>query len=189
MPTNMITDRTQADVDLRARLAAKGWAGMTEGEKNQWMAGLKGAYNATDLNRVGGAMNQLAGVLAALPDELLDYLGSKSVAPDAAFEVPYNPALMGWAQKVTWQVDEIPTPEELALYLSRVTLLREAMDYDTDPLPTTMERLDYIGANAIEKALVLLAHIITAWTAQTKQAIDRTAQGWFYSGDLFGGEV
>lgn len=185
----LIYDRTQADIDLWQQLKAKGWAGMTQEEKTQWLAGLKGAYNAIDLNRVGGAMNQLAVTLAALPDELLDYLDSKSVAPDVVFEVPYDPALMDWTQKVAWQVNEIPTPEELALYLSRVALLRNTMDYDTDPLPDSMERLDYIGANAIEKALVLLDPAITAWTAQTKQTVDRTAQAWFYSGDPFAGEI
>lgn len=189
MPSNMITDRTQADVDFRARLAAKGWARMTASEREQWLAGLKGGYNATDLNRVGGALNELAAVLAGLPDELLDYLDSKGVAPDAAFEVPYNPALMDWTQKVTWTVDEIPTPDELGLYLSRVKLLRESMEYTTDPLPASMEGLTYTGANAIEKALVLLDPTITAWTAQTKHMIDNTAQAWLYSGDLYAGEI
>lgn len=189
MTNELITDRALSDVELRARLAAKGWAKMTAAEQAQWLAGLKGAYNATDLNRVGGALNLLAAALAALPDELLDYLDSKGVAPDAAFEVPYNPALMDWTQKVTWTVDEIPTPDELELYLSRVKLLRESMEYDTDPLPASMEGLDYIGANAIEKALVLLDPTITAWTAQTKHMIDNTAQAWFYSGDLYAGEI
>ena len=60
---NLITDRTQADVDYAARLNAAGWDGMTEDERTAWTLGLKGTYNASDLNRVGNAVNYVAGRL------------------------------------------------------------------------------------------------------------------------------
>ena len=55
----LITDRTQADVNRVRELALKGWANLTEGEKAEWNAGMKGAYNATDLNRVTQAMDYI----------------------------------------------------------------------------------------------------------------------------------
>lgn len=58
---NLITDRTQADIDYAVRLSQKGWSGMTAEEKADWESGLKGAYNASDLNRVGNAVVYVAG--------------------------------------------------------------------------------------------------------------------------------
>ena len=55
----LITDRTQADVTRVRELALKGWANLTEEEKAEWNAGMKGAYNATDLNRVTQAMDYI----------------------------------------------------------------------------------------------------------------------------------
>ena len=55
----LITDRTQADVNRALTLSAKGWAAMTAAEREEFEAGMKGAYNATDLNRVNAAMEYL----------------------------------------------------------------------------------------------------------------------------------
>lgn len=55
----LITDRTAADVARVHELAVKGYAGMTAAELAEWLAGVKGAYNAVDLNRVGTALNYL----------------------------------------------------------------------------------------------------------------------------------
>ena len=55
----LITNRTQADVTRVRELALKGWANLTEEEKAEWNAGMKGAYNATDLNRVTQAMDYI----------------------------------------------------------------------------------------------------------------------------------
>lgn len=52
----LITDRTQSDITRWRALHDKGWAGMTADEKAEWSAGMKGAYNATDLNRVNEAL-------------------------------------------------------------------------------------------------------------------------------------
>lgn len=61
----LVTDRTQADVERVRELAAKGFSAMTSDEQAEWLAGMKGAYNASDLNRVGTALNYLAGRLAS----------------------------------------------------------------------------------------------------------------------------
>ena len=60
----LITDRTAADVARVEELATKGFAAMTADERAEWLGGMKGAYNASDLNRVGAALNYLAARLA-----------------------------------------------------------------------------------------------------------------------------
>ena len=55
----LITDRTRDDAQRWAELAAKGWMGMSAVEQAEWNAGMKGAYNATDLNRVTAAMDYI----------------------------------------------------------------------------------------------------------------------------------
>ena len=185
----LITDRTQADVDRVKYLAAKGWAKMTAAEKAEWQAGPKGAYNATDLNRVGNAVNYLAGVLRQLPEDMLAYLAALDVAPDEFFAPPYDPAVYDIAGKVNWTVEDIPTPVQLTEYLAHVALLRAAFDYETDPLPESMEYLTFGGANAIEKALLLLQDKINMWQADKQAWADRTAKAWYFSGDLYAGEV
>lgn len=57
---NLIFDRTQADVDRVKTLTQKLIAGTaTDTEKSEWLAGMKGAYNYADLNRVTAAMDYL----------------------------------------------------------------------------------------------------------------------------------
>ena len=63
MISNLITDRTQTDVShLRAqreKILNEGWAALSEAEQMEYLAGLKGGYNTTDLNRVTHAMEYL----------------------------------------------------------------------------------------------------------------------------------
>lgn len=57
---NLIFDRTQADVDRVKTLTQRLIAGTaTDTEKSEWLAGMKGAYNYADLNRVTAAMDYL----------------------------------------------------------------------------------------------------------------------------------
>lgn len=39
---------------------------MTAAEQAEWLTGMKGAYNAADLNRVGIALNYLAARLSSI---------------------------------------------------------------------------------------------------------------------------
>ena len=63
---NLIYDRTAEDVERALALAKKAEAGtLTNAEKTEWLAGMKGCYNATDLNRVEAAVQTLAAELNA----------------------------------------------------------------------------------------------------------------------------
>lgn len=153
---NLITDRTQADVDRVRQLARKGFGNMTADEKTEWLNGLKGAYNASDLNRVGAAVAYVAG-------RLKGYGYVVSVSP-----------------RQDWQVTDIPTQESMTAYLADVATLRAVLTVaaDTPEVPEDMERLTWQEANDIEKILVDVDELLT-----------RMAAAWFYSGDLYAGEV
>ena len=136
---NLITDRTQSDVSYVARLAAKGWSGMTEDERSQWLIGLKGAYNATDLNRVGNAVTYVAGRLE-----------------EAGYAPDIDP-------KIDWTIPDIPTKSQMETYLDNVRALRNAFTVpDSVPqVPADMEGLTYQEANDIERIILAIDALIT----------------------------
>ena len=57
---NLVYDRTQADVDrvftLKNKILTEGLSSLSAEEKAEYMAGMKGAYNYGDMNRVGQAV-------------------------------------------------------------------------------------------------------------------------------------
>lgn len=75
----LIYDRTQTDVTYAAELNRKLGRGeaLTAEELADWNAGLKGAYNAADMNRVDAAVRELGGMLTAAgyPVEYVDPRG------------------------------------------------------------------------------------------------------------------
>ena len=134
----LITDRTQADVERVRELAEKGFAGMTAGEQAEWLAGMKGAYNASDLNRVGTALNYLAGRLASLC--------GRSIA---------------WTAKTDWAVTDIITASQAAEYRRQIQDIRDALAYPAGtPDAPELGRLTYTDANNIERILKLCEDLI-----------------------------
>ena len=131
----LITDRTQADVDARNE---------------------KGTYGASDLNRVGAAMNYVSERLK---------------------EAGYDPHI---SPKTGWEDDEWVDLDAQAVYLGYLAELRSqfAMMQTTPPVPNDMEKLTYQEANDIEKILEDIERLLT-----------NASQAWFYSGDLYAGEV
>lgn len=153
---DLITDRAEADAARVRALADKGYAAMTAAERAEWAGNLKGAYNASDLNRVGSAMDYVA--------QRLKSCGiSVSVSP-----------------RTDWQETEIPARAEMAAYLADIAALRAALPLrdGTPPAPGDMLGLTWEEANAIE-AILLAAD----------DAITRVSKAWYYSGDLYAGEM
>lgn len=140
---SLITDRTQADVNLVRTLTAKGWKTMTDSEKAEWQSGLKGAYNATDLNRVGAALNYIASRLNS-----------------CGIRIKVFP-------KIDWQVADIPSPEQMTAYLSDVATIRAALPVgmNTPDVPSDMVKLTYTEANNIERILLDIDALITNMVA------------------------
>ena len=95
MMTNLIYDRTPEDVAEVRRLLAKldpeTGNGLTAAEQAKWDAGLKGAYNFTDLNRVEAAVKTLASALtsAGYPVSVTPVLKGSSRVPAGYTEVEW----------------------------------------------------------------------------------------------------
>ena len=100
---DLITDRTQRDVDRVGELAEKGWAAMTEQERAEWLGEMKGAYNASDMNRVGEAVAYVAGRLT-----------------DFGYAAPVSP-------KTDWTDEGEPDTDQLASYLADISTIRGAL--------------------------------------------------------------
>lgn len=157
MDLNLITNRTQADVDRVAQLTGRVSAGTaTAAELAEWQSDLKGAYNASDLNRVGAAVAYVAVRLNGY-----------------GYAVTVNP-------KQDWTVSDIPTAGQMATYIQDVAALRGAIAVmaSTPPTPDSANNLTWQEANDIEKILLDVDELLT-----------HMAAAWFYSGDLYAGEV
>lgn len=58
-----VTDRTQADVDHARALITTGWENLTADQKSEYLAGLKGCLNISDLFRIENNIQILIDVL------------------------------------------------------------------------------------------------------------------------------
>lgn len=131
----LITDRTRADV---------------ENETD------KGFYNASDLNRVGAAVEYIAGRFTAI----------------------------GYACPVTvkkdWLTSDAPTASQMEAYRQNIVTLRGqiAVMASTPDAPASMSGLNYVNANDIEQILLDLDALI-----------DKLIKSWYFSGELYAGEV
>ena len=116
----------------------------------------KGFYNDSDLNRVGSAM-------AYLRDRLNDNGYTVDIEPYTA-----------------WEESDIPTPNDMTLYLGCLGTLRSVLPLPdgTPETPDTMENLTYVTANDIEKILETIDDVLT-----------KSITFVWYSGDIYSGEV
>lgn len=134
----LVTDRTQADVERVRELAEKGFTAMTADEQAEWLAGMKGAYNASDLNRVGTALNYLVGRLA-----------------------PVCGKNTQWSAKTDWGLTDVITAPQSAEYRQQIQAVRNALTYPSGtPAVPEIDRLTYTGANDIERILALCETLI-----------------------------
>ena len=134
----LVTDRTQADVERVKALAAKGFAAMTAAEQAEWLTGMKGAYNASDLNRVGTALNYLAGRLGPICGKIIT-----------------------WTAKTDWDVTDIATASQAETYRQQIQDIRDALAYPAGtPDAPQLGRLTYTDANDIERILALCEDLI-----------------------------
>lgn len=126
----LITDRTAEDVAALLALLADG----TNPPEDH-----KGAYNASDLNRVGEAVNYLQDRLS-----LIGITASGGLRTD-------------------WTAADIPTQGQMEDYLAAVAAIRgKILEYRPgSELPESVRRLDYNGANQIELLLSAAEDTVT----------------------------
>lgn len=164
-PESLVTDRTQQHVSRILNLMQQIAGGTaTQAEIDEFLANRgdgdadtwKGAYNYTDLNRVGAAVTRITERLAS-----------------AGIYI----ATVG---KSDWTEEDYNNVEALDYYLKDISLVRGAIAVtsDTPPVPDDLQGLYWWEANNIEKILEDVDYLIT-----------NMMQAWYYSGDLYSGEV
>ena len=157
---DLITDRTDADVDEAKRLRDKLIAGeaLTDEESARYFAGIRGAYNASDMDRVGAAVRYVANRLNA-----------------EGYGAYVSP-------KTDWHMADIVRQSDWNKYLDEVRHLRRKLTL----MRTTPQITDgmysglksYAEANAIEQILVDLDWMLT-----------NIIRNYIYAGEVFAGEV
>lgn len=91
---------------------------------------------------------------------------------------------LGYAAPVTartdWTEADIPTAGQMDIYRANIATLREVITVmaSTPAAPESMAGLTYVRANDIERILEHLDQLIANMT-----------QAWFFSGDLYAGEI
>lgn len=185
----LITDRTQSDVFALQQLLSVDSFYWTAAQKNAFLAGMKGAYNETDLNRVEGAVSYLCGLLQDWPTERDAYAAARNVAIDDIFAVPYDPNDYDLETKTTWQEGDYLSPSDLERYLSNVETLTTALVAAYPTLPDSMDNIDEIDANHIEKALLLLYQALVAEKERVKGLIDNAESSFVHCGQPHCGVV
>lgn len=156
----LITDRTAEDYARALALSAIRWQDMTPEQQAEWQTSLKGAYNASDLNRVTEAVEYLV--------ERLRSFG---------YAVAYTAVTVS-GSRTEWTEADIPTASQLAQYLANVKAIREAIENQAPEPPADMARLTYEEANDIERILLAVDALIT-------NMID----AYLYSDEIVCGEV
>lgn len=157
----LVTDRSLADVQLWQTLKALGWGAMTSEQQELWSSGaMKGAYNASDLNRVIGAVNYLAGVFQSYG---------------------YSPNVS--QQTANWTAGQVPTQEQMQLYLDNIQALMDALGQAqySAALPSSMALLTYAKANNIEQILVE----ISSYLESMSLVFLRAGNAFAYAGTEF----
>lgn len=94
--------------------------------------------------------------------------------------VPSDPSDDETRDPFLWYEDDIPTATQMAQYILNVAVIRGTMEVlpTTPAAPGDMDRLSVEEANAIE-FILLDVHTL----------INNMVAAWFYSGDLYSGEV
>lgn len=123
-----ITDRTQSDVDRVKEITAKARTGTwTKTEQSEWLAGMKGALNYTDFNRIESGIQELGSIVGA----------SVSVRTD-------------------WTVDRYMKVSDATRWLSNINSIRAKCSGSSAiaDTPESMNKLDFSTMNQIERILL-----------------------------------
>lgn len=141
----LVTDRTKADMDVIRALWKKPVQTWTEEEQAAWAGAVqRGSWTAETLNRVGIAVDFLAGELE---------------------KRGYMPSVQS---KTDWTMQDAPTLPQMTTYLQNVETVRSAQGVYIPDIPGTLRMASHEAFNAVEKALVetdaVFPHYF-AWTS------------------------
>lgn len=122
-------------------------------QRGKVLTPLKGCYNAADINRVAAAVTEIAAELNS-----------------AGYKVEITPR--------TFAESDIIRRAQWAQYLENVQTLRDAIAVraSTPELPAADAKLDYVGANNIEKILADLDELL-GWMKYSRKYCGTFAAG------------
>lgn len=122
-------------------------------QRGKVLTPLKGCYNAADMNRVAAAVKALAAELNS-----------------AGYAVTVNPR--------TYAETDIIRRSDFAAYLANVQAIRDAIAVraSTPPVPAANAKLDFVGANNIEKILADLDELL-GWMTYSRKYCGTFAAG------------
>ena len=154
------------------------------------MAGMKGAYNYTDMNRVGQAVSYIANRMTSIPNELAAYLAEKGVADDPIYHVPYNPSSVVVSAKTNWAMGDTPTQSLATAYLNDLVTLRKQLTLPANApeVPSTLDGLTFSTANDMEYLLYVIDKTLTEVETELYSKIDRTVAAFYYANLYNSGE-
>lgn len=181
----LVYDRTQGDVDrvkeYKRRMMTGGLSALTADEMTEYMAGMKGSYNYTDLNRVGEAVAVIAAEMVSVGTSLQAYKEENEVGDDPIF-APLDPDKVTVDPKTDWTMTDVPTKTQMARYISDIrTLYNNIPLPETTPLPPdTAEHLTWEKANAIEKILWDIWEAIPTVDAEQRSLVDGLVKNRIY---------
>lgn len=212
----MITDRSASDVLSAKNLIKKGFQNMTEDEKSCFLKGLKGAYNYSDVNRIETATKYFVDTMLQIYEQNIQLAKELGVDWAEIYDVPYNPEdYESIVIKNDWEINDIFSEADGTDFLNKIVYVLSAIidipletKYLTDTnglvlqdkdgnylmtspgeFPTSFDGFDYKKANIIEKSMEDFNVALTDLKINKENLIIGTAKAWYYSGDLYGGEI
>ena len=184
----LVYDRTQNDVDrvlfIYRKILTGGFESLSDAEKAEYMAAMKGAYNYEDMNRVGKAVSFIANRMTELPNILSAYRKQKDVADADVYHVPYDPSTIVVDTKTNWAEIDTPSQEQSDEYLGNISVLRGALTLpkDAPSVPDSLINLNFTKANDIEYLLHMIDAALTGVEEDIKSKVDRTVSAFAYTG-------
>lgn len=127
-------------------------------ESDALLGNEKGVYGYMDLNRVEQAVAKIVAVL-----------------PGLGISLPLK-VKIDWVLPEDFTAATFPTASQMERYLRNVAAIRDAFSVSAD-LPESMDKLNWQGANDIEKVLQVAV-----------ARIDGIVRSYRYSGEIFAGE-
>lgn len=191
----LIYDRTAEDVErvktLKTQIMTNGLSSLSSAERAEYLAGMRGAYNYTDMNRVGQAVAYIAGRMTALPGQLQAYRQSHGVAEDSVYDLPYDPSAVSVTPKTDWSVSDIPTQAQIRTYLANISNLRSILTLPsgTPSPPANLNGMTYTIANNLERILYVIYQRFTEIEAEWYDLIDRATLDHMFTGEVYAGEI
>lgn len=159
-----IFDRSNEDVKRWRALRDKGWDGMSETERMEWLgeivptpAASRGMYTHNDLNRVESGVEDLSIRLT---------------------EIGYTVPSM--VIKTDWTYRDKITKEEMDRYFSNIETIRNIIGVfpSTPKTPTTRDKFTHIRANDVERIL-----------NDMSEKVNNLKDSLHYVGEIISGEV